>query len=210
LLEEVKQKNNMKKIPLLLPLILLLSLSASAQIEKGTWMLGGSAGLSTSGSDNSGSAKIKNRSFSFGPNVGYFVADKFVLGLKLPISAGRNEVDGSTISSDYRYTSYGFGPNLRYYFPLEEKWSLLAQAGYSFGWQTTKSKYQDGSGIETSSELKNTWNSFNVGGGITYFINKSIGLEGILQYQAYKFDDADYSQNDNIAFTVGLQIYFAK
>jgi hypothetical protein len=199
----------MKKTYLVLTLFFLVISSVFAQTEKGTWMLGGSAGWSRSSSDY-GDGTSKTSSLTFNPDVSYFIVDNVALGLLLPLSFSRNKFAGdSDYDAEYRNTGYGLGPNIRAYFPLNEKWALLAQAGYTFGWQKTKMIYEV-AGNEEETENNDTWKAVNVGGGITYFINKSIGVEGILGYQGYKYGDSDYSKNDNVSFTVGLQIYFAK
>lgn len=80
-----------------------LALSASAQIEKGTILVGASsAGGFESYDEDAGDFS----QFGLGVKGGYFLADNFVLGLNLGF--GKNsEVDDS---------EFGFGPFARYYF----------------------------------------------------------------------------------------------
>jgi hypothetical protein len=203
----------MKKTPFILLLLFCSAFSALAQTEKGTWMLGGSAGWSKSSSDyefGTGSGKYKNSSLSFSPNIGYFVSDNFALGLSLPIQFFKTEVTGEPLMmNDSRYFSYGFGPSIRYYFPLNEKWALLSTAAYNLGWAISDTQYFDGvSGMVVDNKSKNDWSGFAVGAGVSYFINKNIGLEGLLQYQGTKHYEND--TDDRLTFKVGFQIYLGK
>ena len=82
-----------------------------AQTSKGTFLLGGNASFQ----------RAKEQSIlSINPNVGYFVADRFVAGL----NAGINSLSDLTFIS--------LGPNLRGYFLTSEKGSIFATAGFNY------------------------------------------------------------------------------
>jgi len=68
----------MKRITFLLILFYFIGTSGYSQIEKKTLLLGGYTDIQLS-TDNSNFHLILN------PNIGYFVSDKFCIGISLPI-----------------------------------------------------------------------------------------------------------------------------
>lgn len=102
----------MKKILPLLFITIVLSLSATAQTEKSTLLLGGSLSFQTT----SGSTI-----FLANPNIGVFVAKNIAVG-----GQGLLTVVNSL-------TSWGIGPYVRGYLPGSDKGALFGQAGFSAG-----------------------------------------------------------------------------
>ncbi|MDE0472314.1 MAG: outer membrane beta-barrel protein [Ekhidna sp.] len=84
---------------------------ASAQTDKGRWVVGGSANLSDTSTGADGIFNLNIRG-------GYFLADNFAAGLNL-IYIDDNDVFGSRI--------YGIGPWVRYYYG-----GFYAGVGYDF------------------------------------------------------------------------------
>ncbi|MEP7266827.1 MAG: hypothetical protein ABI844_04305 [Saprospiraceae bacterium] len=102
----------MKKIFYLSFFVLLFANIASTQTEKGTWLLGGSAGYTTS--KNSGSLIIN-------PSVGYFVINNLAGGGQFSLVALKGA------------SSYSLGPFIRYYFMGDDRGRFYASAGLNIG-----------------------------------------------------------------------------
>lgn len=179
----------MNKIILIAAFIVCFVASQSfAQTEKGNWLLGGSASFNTN--TNSASYTI----IQLSPLIGGFVANKFAVGASIPLSYYKD--------SYRRISSLGLMPFVRYYFATTEKSSLFGHA--AFGIETATIKYSSGSPYV--GEQNNNSTSGIVGLGYTYFLNKSIGVEGLLNYN---WSNADYNVS-SIGLNIGFQIYFGK
>jgi hypothetical protein len=161
---------------------------AFAQTEKGNWLLGGNASLNAN--TNSGSYTI----IQLSPLIGGFVANKFAVGASIPLSYYKDRYG--------KITSFGLMPFVRYYFATTEKYSLFGHA--AFGFERATIKYN--SGYYYGREQNSNSTSGIVGLGYTYFLNKSIGLEGLFNYNWIGGDNSD----SNIGLNVGFQIYFGK
>ncbi|MGL1260168.1 hypothetical protein ACSTKG_00280, partial [Vibrio parahaemolyticus] len=65
--------------------------------------------------------------------IGYFIIDKFALGLRASYNKYKEEVNGSgglTTNTD----RYSFGPLARYYFLKKENhYNILAESSYQYG-----------------------------------------------------------------------------
>jgi len=150
-----------------------------SQTEKGTVLLGGSASY----------LSVDDESLiNINPNIGYFVANKFVMGL----NANYINSDGSNI--------LGLGPYVRGYFLTTEKGSIFAQGGYNY--------LRFSSGNTTESE-----NGYSLGLGYAVFLNSSIALELSGNYVKYEFNNNSfYSLSDSgiFSFSVGFQIHFKR
>ncbi|GHN03057.1 hypothetical protein WSM22_45460 [Cytophagales bacterium WSM2-2] len=188
-----------------------------AQIEKGTFRLGGTMGFTSSTSSYSYSTPAfsqpdnKSSTFSFNPNVSYFFAKQLSIGLSLPYTVGKSTISGV----DTKYNSYSVGPVIRYYFPFN-KVAVFPEAQYTFGQQSTKGQmYSPTTGTYSDQTINSKLNMFRLGVGVTYFLNSSIGVEGLLYYQKSQndYDNNSSLPNTNtsiVGFNFGFQIYFNK
>lgn len=151
-----------------------------AQTSKGTFLLGGNASFQ----------RAKEQSIlSINPNVGYFVADRFVAGL----NAGINSLSDLTFIS--------LGPNLRGYFLTSEKGSIFATAGFNY----VRVNIYNNSDSSTG---------YNLGIGYAVFLNKAIALEISSNYSKLG-SSADNivignSETGIFSINVGFQIHFNK
>lgn len=159
-------------------IFMLLSGESFAQTQKGDWLVGGLLQLNT--------AK-NSTSFEFSPNAGYFVLDNFAVGARL--------VTAYEQLGDLNITSFGFGPFARYYFS-EKKIKPFFAADFDF--QNQKFKTDLGSVTE------NAFNYF-LGGGVAFFINDNVAVEGLLGYRHTKVKEEE--GNGGLNFRVGFQVY---
>lgn len=80
----------------------------TSPISKGNWLIGGNILIS---SEQNFSTKSKRKNFT--PTVGYFLADKFLVGTE--ISLFQSKLDRINLGNDFKVSSFQVSPMLRYY-----------------------------------------------------------------------------------------------
>ena len=176
----------MKKICLLA--VLIASLQAQAQLEKGSWMPGGSIAFKSIKS-GSGSASLTSTNLQLQPSVGYFFADKIAGGIQVSFS------NVHVKNSDDNYSSLLAGPWARYYFlPAEKKTNLFFQASYNIGNEKHRNYYT------------NRISDFGFSAGPSFFLNRNISFETAVFWKQSKYN-ADSGHTNTIGISIGLQAY---
>ena len=167
--------------------LIMLGLSASAQIQRGNVLVGGNLANINLGLDNS-----KVFSFDITPKAAWFIQDNVALGAY--VNLGIQTAKGSSTT-----TTYGVGALGRYYTGKDVE---VLRHGRFFGEATAGF-----GGINVSDGGDNTNGlDLSVGPGFAYFITPNIGLETLLKYRnVVGFGDATSQSNLNLSF--GLQIY---
>jgi len=157
--------------------------AANAQTDQNDWMVGGNFRLNTS--DN-------NTQIAFTPNAGVFLVDNLAFGGNFALSYSK--------SGNNKYTSFGIGPFVRYYFTTESQ-SIRPIIHGSFNYLSTKQKI-----VNVSST--NTGTNFFIGGGAAMFISKNVSIDALMGYDRTKYKNFDGS--GGFAFNVGFQVYLLK
>lgn len=157
--------------------------AANAQTDQNDWMVGGNFRLNTS--DN-------NTQIAFTPNAGVFLVDNLAFGGNFSLSYSK--------SGNNKYTSFGVGPFVRYYFTTESQ-AVRPIIHGSFNYLSTKQKI-----INVSST--NTGSNFFIGGGAAMFISKNVSIDALMGYDRTKYKNFDGS--GGFAFNVGFQVYLLK
>jgi hypothetical protein len=188
---------------------ILFTILSHAQLDKKTWLLGGNGsfysyeGTHTSSTYNA-TTKVKN--ININTSVGYFLIDKFVVGIRPSYFYSRGKEtqfsSGNTFGS---YTQFLIGPFVRYYFLQKDKqFNLLGDISYSIGTNVSPSP----------PVTKGSLSELSINGGIEVFFNSSIGMEFLVGYKS-KYEDikgiTGYSDKKN-GFNVGIgfQIHLIK
>jgi hypothetical protein len=180
----------MKTFKLFLIATILFTISASSQITKGNWMVGGDANYTNSKVVNTNDEIIGSaNSIRIFPNIGYFIYDKFALGINGLFNYGKDNGSDSSIG-------FGAGPFARYYFlNTENRINLLAEANYSY--------YSS----RTNGFVTDSGSSYRFKTGPVIYFNSSVAMEMSIIYLSEKTSNftAKY-------FTVGLgfQIHLEK
>lgn len=171
----------MKKSTLsLIALFCMLSASLMAQTQKGSVMIGGTAGFSSSKTGDYTETDI-----NLSPMAGFFIMDQLAIGGGVNFGVSSLKFDGETSS----VTSVGVQPMVRYYFNGSGKARFFGQANFQYA--SVKFEEEDAqSGI-----------GFGAGVGIDFFLNDHVAIEGLLGYNSFKVKDADDATG-----TFGLQI----
>lgn len=173
-----------------------------AQIEQGSFRVGG--GATYSNSKTGGDTRYKQ--LSLRPSVAYFPFKQFSVGLTNTTSF----VSGEFANGTYSSTDYSFGPELRYYFPFG-RWAIFPEIVYSFGKSVSENTGSDFMGDPIIYKYESSYTAFRCGAGLTYFINPNVGIEGILFYQnAGQSALSPFGSSgdlEGINFSVGFQVY---
>ncbi len=176
----------MKKVLISVIAMITFALTANAQV-----FLGGQLGLSTSGGSNewsNGSTKIttddlKTTTFTFAPQVGFFLSDNFAVGGYLNFALAKQDNAAIYGYDDASQTTIGLTPFARYYFINSGKLKVAAegQLGFSYTHRT------ENSGNVVVSEPKTTTLEFNVRPVAAYSITENIDLEAGLNVFSFGF-----------------------
>jgi hypothetical protein len=156
---------------------------ANAQVNKGQWLAGGNVSFE---SMKQGDWKVTT--FDFSPNVGFFVANKFAVGLRPTIMF---EDDNQFEDAG---TLIGAGPFLRYYFlPSAQKLNIFADADAIFG--------------TTGRSEKNGFNQFDISAGPALFLTPHTALEFALQYKSAGGDAYGDDRRNSFGVKIGFQVH---
>ncbi len=165
-------------------LFLLLSINSIGQLEKRTWLVGGSGSFySYNGEFNSTAYNNTTKVISLDINasVGYFLIDKLVIGLR-PIyffSKGKIYRNGIQLGQIANKTQIGIGPFVRYYFLEKTKeFNLFGDISYQFGRNSSPLPPKE----------KGTISEFSILTGAEIFFNSSCGVEFLVGYKK-KYED---------------------
>ena len=132
-------------------------------------------------------------SFNISPQVGYFLADGFVLGLTTNVAYLKFKDD------DEAYVSYAIGPFTRYYFNFE-RFKPFIQGSASFGQ------------VRYDSDYKLNTSDYGVGGGIAFFVNNKVSVDMFAGYNRIISKPPDTEHNyrelfNTFSFGFGLSIF---
>ena len=166
--------------------VLAITMASFSQINKGQWLVGGSAGFDFSKQGSNDNSKVTSVSVS--PAAGYFFINNFAGGARI----GFNSV--KVKSEEDASTSFLFAPFVRYYFlPATQKVNILADASYGFG--------------SMKSGDSESFNQFAVAAGPAVFLSPNTALEFLVQYRSQGGDAVGEDRSNNIGLTVGFQVH---
>jgi len=147
---------------------------ATAQTEKGNFLLGGTSSLNFASlsvnleNDNISEDVGKMSNLEFTPGAGYFIADNLAVGVQFSVNSASQEEDGDK----YTETTTMLLPFARLYFGKSNV-KPFVQAGIGPGWQK--------GGYNNDKETENL-TLYEVDGGLAVFINRHISLDFILGF----------------------------
>lgn len=185
----------MKTLKLFIIVAILCAISASSQITKGNWMVGGSGNFTNYKNtypDNNATTTYTGYYLDLSPNIGYFVVDNFSIGSVVNFSFGNPS------GPDNNSLGFGLAPFVRYYFRKSDKViNPFLQTSYGF----YRGRKQSG-GYNKSSE-------YRLKGGTTFFLNSSVAVEFTIEYNS-SIKNFNNNQYDNFTTGIGLQIHLEK
>ncbi|HEY0730964.1 MAG TPA: hypothetical protein VGD33_00995 [Chitinophagaceae bacterium] len=158
----------MKKVLLLATVAIAFVFSTNAQIRKGSILLGGSVGFTTSSYKNLNTESSSN-SVLLSPQFGYTFKENNVAGLRLTYNSNNNQHQNYPESES---SGYSAGLFYRRYISLSNKFFLFGEGGADYG----VNNYNNGSG----SEFEGKTIGLNLFPGISYAVGKRFQLEAVL------------------------------
>jgi hypothetical protein len=179
----------MKKIVLAFA-FLSIGVMSYSQINKGQWLVGGSASLDFSKQGDDDDSKVTSVSIS--PNAGYFFINNFAGGARVSFESMKYKTDEDAS------TSFVFAPFVRYYFlPAAQQVNVFADASFGLG----SVKFGE----------SESFNQFAIAAGPAVFLSPNTALEFTLQYRsaggdAFGGDD----RLNNFGVNVGFQVHLGK
>jgi hypothetical protein len=163
-------RNNlhMKKALLIIPVIVLITSIAQAQITKGSILLGGSIGFGSQ--KNPGNNEAKQTNIFINPAVGVAVKENLVVGFDALYS--RFKSTHIAASNSAKNTSAGGGFFVRRYYPVIRNFYLYAQGNLSYNAGASEQR-------STNYEQKSTSNtiSLDLAPGLAYALSKKFHME---------------------------------
>lgn len=172
----------MKKV-LLLCAFICTSFFASAQTEKGSWLVGVNSSLGFNSVSFDGDVDKRN-SFNINGSSGYFLMDN--------LSAGLGFGYASTKQGSAKNSSFSIGPFVRYY--LKE--NIILGASFS----TSSLKSNDG-----QDEIKTNFSTLGFEAGYAIWLVDNIAIEPRLHYGINSGDDG--INNSTLGLHLGFSIY---
>ena len=152
--------------------ILYFSITSSAQIAKGSILLGGDLGFSTQKTTNSQNADFTQSGFTISPSYGKAIRENLFLGGFASYNYGKNE---NSFSPGLQKTNgWGLGMFIRKYHKLGNgAFSFFAQGSAGYAYYKNYNFY----GPDNSTTEKRNSVYVNIYPGINYKINKRLQLE---------------------------------
>ncbi|WP_247236174.1 outer membrane protein [Telluribacter sp. SYSU D00476] len=179
-----------------LGLLSLLSFSALAQTEQGTWLVGVAG--------NGASRRVQqtqNTNILFTPHVAYFVSRNVALGGQLSVDYTRRTFDTHLISSS---TATGANALARFYIG---DWKVRPYVNVLAGYAWHRAQGSDViTGQPTRFRGDEKWNA-SVGAGVAYFVAPKVALEADVNYRYFLRGDFDSRKNAATTFRLGLSLY---
>jgi len=160
----------------------LVATGVAAQAQEGTYGFGKGdilleGSLKANTQDNK-QETLKTSTFNFNPKAGYFVADKFAVGLGLNIGSSKEEnySDTAAVSFTEKGSSVGFEVFGRYYIADLNRFQPYAELGV--GYNTSKSKVTRVIDNVSTTVESPKYNAFGVNAtlGFNYFVTPKIAI----------------------------------
>lgn len=162
------------KLTLLLSVFLLIAVTTSAQINKGSVQFGLDAGFYGDKTTQSVSGSTGSDNFYFSPSIGRAIKDNLFIGLNASVGFG-NRTDFNGISKyEDKSRRYGGSIWIRQYYPIGKSFYLFLNG--SAGVSANTRKYITSQNI-TSSKTKGVGVNAVLYPGISYQIKKKIFLD---------------------------------
>jgi len=191
---------------LLIGAFALLGFAASAQTEKGSWVVGGSTTLGFNNvttkfkSNNVSMDGPKVNSFTITPSAGYFVIDKLSVGLDLGFTSATTKYDDAKSTNN----TFAILPTATYYFTDNTVIKPYLGAGIGYSSITEKEEYRGRTNETTFDGF-----AWKVKGGFVYFFTPSIAADLGLSYSQFSSKNSGVTTNVNsFGVGVGLSVFF--
>lgn len=150
---------------------------------RGTWAAGFGATVESSSFEGREPGSTTTRSSRYGitSRNGYFLADRFLVGLRARYDVALHRVTlpspsgaPAELVTEGSEQSFEIGPWFRYYVPVGNGWALFGDADWSYRTYFDEEKGL-GSGLVSTSTGRGL--AVGLGGGLTYFLTKAVAFD---------------------------------
>jgi len=197
---------------------------AAAQTSKGSFLVGSNISYSAEkhnttlklrayGGNIWDEAMVRTHSIAASPQIGYFLMDNMCVGFSYQFNqrtSKAKDYKDAFLTYDYRERSSDFAPFIRYYIPINAKFSVITGFGYGWGYtkETQSYEHTDGNGtISGFYVIPLKFQKMNITGGITYFLNKNVGAELLVIYKSTNYEENSDGDSTSMTLAAGLQVY---
>ncbi len=168
--------------------LLFICITVNSQITKGNWLIGGSVNFNST-KENSEAIAIRKNSVStlFSGNVGYFIANNLVSGIKINYLYSFQKYAPAQDSSYHQFKDQFLevGPFVRYYFlntNNNKRINIFSELNYNYGFNWEKTYFEN----------KNYYYYFNSKRitplmGCAVYFNENIAIEFTFGYTFYNY-----------------------
>ena len=188
----------MKKLIAIFGLVTIIGLNAMSQDFEGKVILSGTMGGGFHNSETDGVRSSESKSFAFSIPAGYFISNKFAVGVVGSYSYRyyESKSDASGYESSSKTNSFLVGPFVRSYFPISEKLLVFIHLETLYGPQNTERYTINNSNpSETSTEKGNQVNAA-LYPGLSYKVSNKVLLEAGFARFSYSSSNGDITGND--------------
>lgn len=184
----------------LLALVLGITMTSFAQINRGQFLIGGLINFQSTKNEYSNDPNYKLNTISISPNIGYFIIDKIAAGVRIDI---RSYKSNSGVL-EARETTTGIEPFLRYYFlPGSKKVNAFIDGSYVH--DKTKTRY-----YSSSDYFFEMSRGYHFSAGPSIFLTNQIALEFTVGYEHIKSNDSGNAKVSTFSSGFGLQVHLGK
>ena len=188
----------MKKIIYVMFVLGISALSAQAQTDAGSLMLGGGISYYSTKSGDYPDTGRKDTEVQFTPSLGYFISDNIAIGMGLQIGSYKEDPAGN--NNNTTTSGFGVSPFARFYVPTSsDKFFFYAQVRLEYN--SLKTEFEVGGDPVKGSEI-----DFAVSPGFAYFFNEHWSAE--LEFRGIGYNVYDQNKDDdnkNSTIEIGLQ-----
>lgn len=192
----------------ILPVTLLfVTVTASCQLDKGTWIAGGSGSFNSYHKDwhtPTYTVIYKNIDITISPSIGYFIMDRLAIGLRPSYLLQKQEDRGSTGPAsggkgNLSWLELG-GFVRRYLLNKKNNYNIVSDISYHYGLQ---SNFGSNTGHS---------NSFKALVGPILYFNSSIGIELLVGYNSRRevYDVGNRTFTRGFLTTIGFQVHLER
>jgi outer membrane protein len=202
---------------------LLFSVIITAQTEKGTFMISGETSLGF----NSTTVKYKNAgnttdgpktsSFNISPSFGYFIIDNLSLGLDFNyktlttkqkiLTLNPDGINGMIVDEKITQNTLSIIPTATYFFS-KGKARPYINAGIGYGNTKQKNNYSDLSAEVSNYSTSNNGLVWGFGGGLAYFISKTVSFDLGLGYSEFTYEENDVNiKSGAFGANIGISVF---
>ncbi len=191
----------MKKAITIIGLITLISLNTMSQDLKGKVLLSGMLGISFNDGETSDYKSNRSESYYISAPVGYFISNKYAIGLigdySYRYSENLNKADTYSYESTSKTNSYSMGPFVRRYFPVVKKLMVFVHLDGKFG--TKKYEYTSLKSDSSTYENNETVSLFksDLYPGLSYRITNKLMLEAAFAKISFSSSNGEITRDND-------------